>query len=203
MRGSFNRRTATKVKDGRVQRKNRRAFTSHERLVIDRESPGESRRHVISKRDVLAFIEIIPDWDRLSVRLERIVLSAVDSDWDGLHEFYHREESGGIFLNAWDDDLWVHLSHKYFSDHESILRRLGVSHESEKDFVFCRFTEPQARAFTLLHVFMHELGHHYDRVTQKHRDAKRGEDYAERFAMNRFDALYLDYVKVFGDPARS
>jgi hypothetical protein len=203
VRGSFNRRTATKVKNGRVQRKNRHAFTSRERLEIARQSPGASRRHVLSKRDVLAFIDIIPDWDKLSVRLERIVLSAVDSDWDGWHQFYHREETGGIFLNAWEEDLWVRLGHKYFSDHESIFRRLGVSHDQCKDDVLCRFTEPQARAFTLLHVFMHELGHHFDRMTQKHSDSSRGEDYAERFATSRFDALYGDYVRVFGDPARS
>jgi hypothetical protein len=31
----------------------------------------------------------------------------------------------------------------------------------------------------------------------------RGEDYAERFANRHFDLLYEDYVRVFGDPARS
>ena len=55
----------------------------------------------------------------------------------------------------------------------------------------------------LLHIFMHELGHHYDRINQKHHNALRGEDYAERFAMKHFDALYPDYVRAFGDPARS
>lgn len=186
-----------------MQRKNRRALTTHQQLVIDRESPGPRRRHVVTKRDVLAFIEIISDWERLSVRLERIVLCSDDSGWDGLHEFYHREETGGIFLNAWDEDLWASVPENYFSDHEEVFVRLGVAHERRKGEVFCRFTEAQAQAFMLLHVFMHELGHHFDRMNQRHRDASRGEDYAERFAVQRFEALYPEYVRVFGDPARS
>ena len=202
MRGTFNRRTATKVKDGRVQRKNRRALTPHQRLVIDRESPRAGRRHVVTKRDILAFIDIIPDWERLSVRLERIVLSAEDSGWDGLYEFFDREETGAIFLNAWDENLWMSVPEKYFADHRMEFERLGVSHDRKDGEVFCRFTEGQARAFVLLHVFMHELGHHFDRSNQKHRGVTRGEDYAERFATNRFEALYPEYVRVFGDPAR-
>lgn len=203
MRASFNRRTATKVKDGRVQRKNRRTPTGAQGYVLDRESPGPSCRHVVTKQDVLAFIEIIPDWDRLSERLERIVLSPGASDWDGLYEFYHREETGAIFLDAWHEDLWVNLPPDYFADHKHEFTRLGVSYDLTDKGVFCRFTEAQARAFTLLHVFMHELGHHFDRLNQKHSDATRGEAYAERFAKNRFDSLYRDYVRVFGDPARS
>src|SRR5437868_13800909 len=127
MRGAFNRRTATKVKDGRVQRKNRRTFTSHQRLVIDRESPGRSRCHVVSKRDILAFIDIIPDWERLSVRLERIVLSADDEGFDGFYEFFDHEETGAIFLTAWDENLWMSVPEKYFSEHSVEFERLGVS----------------------------------------------------------------------------
>jgi hypothetical protein len=203
MHATFNRRTATKVKDGRVQRKNRRTPTGLQGYVLHRESPRRSCRHVVTKRDVLAFIEIIPDWDRLSQRLERIVLSSEESDLDGFYEFYHREETGAIFLEAWHEDLWKNLRHQYFDDHEQELNRLGVSHDRSKSGVFCRFTEAQARAFTLLHVFMHELGHHFDRSNQKHLGAGRGEDYAERFAKSRFDSLYPAYLRVFGDPARS
>lgn len=40
MRPAFTSRTATRVKNGRVQPKNRRRPTSHLGCVIDRESPG-------------------------------------------------------------------------------------------------------------------------------------------------------------------
>lgn len=200
MRSSFNRRTATKVKDGRVQRKNRHRPTGHDGYILDRESPGREFRHVVSKRDVQAFIDIIPDWHRLSERLERIVLSSRSDSFDGAHEFYHREETGAIFLHAWHADLWTDLTTAYFDSHEQIFEALGVSYDRAEDCVTCRFTEAQARAFTLLHVFVHELGHHYDRIHQKHRDSSKGEDYAERFATSRFEQLFSDYVRIFGHP---
>ena len=200
MRTGFNRRTATKVKDGRVQRKNRHRPTGHDGYVLDRESPGRGFRHVVSKRDVQAFIDIVPDWRCFSERFERIILARRSDACDGAHEFYHREETGAIFLHAWREDLWTDLATSYFDSHEHVFERLGVSFDRRGDCVMCRFTEAQARAFTLLHVFMHELGHHYDRIHQKHRDSGKGEDYAERFATSRFEQLFPAYVRVFGRP---
>lgn len=199
MQPSFNRRTATKVKDGRVQRKNRTLPTGLQSCILDQQSPGRGFKHVLSKRDVQTFIDLIPEWSILSQRLERIVLARPDSA-DGWHVFYHREETCAIFLTAWDKDLWVELTAGYFQEHEHIFARLGVAHDRQESGVTCRFTEAQARAFVLLHVFMHELGHHHDRLHQKHRDSTRGEDYAERFANTRFDQLYPAYVRAFGDP---
>jgi len=201
MRASFNRRTATKVKDGRVQRKNRHLPTGLQGYVLDREAPGRGFRHVVSKRDLQAFTDIIPDWQILSQRLERIVLANYSTGADGEYAFYHREETGAIFLNAWKEELWVELNLRYFNSHREIFERLGVSFDLSAGGAFCRFTLPQARAFMLLHVFMHELGHHHDRVNQKHTDASRGEDHAERFANSRFTQLYKAYVNVFGNPA--
>jgi hypothetical protein len=200
MRTSFNRRTATKIKDGRVQRKNRHLPTGLLGCVLDRESPGRGFHHVVSKRDIQAFIEIIPDFHRLCHRLERIVLACTQKGQDGAYEFHHREETGAIFLNAWPEDLWIEISTGYFDSHEEIFSRLGVSCDRIEKAAFCRFTETQARAFMLLHVFIHELGHHHDRLNQKHRDSTRGEDYAERFANSRFEQLYPTYIQVFGDP---
>ena len=201
MRSQFNRRTATKVKDGRVQKKNRHTFSGHVACTIDRASPGRGYRHVLSKRDLLDFIGIIPNWETLGQRLERITLDR-PANYDGCHMFYHREESGIICLTAWDEDLWVQWDHAYFEAHRHIFLRLGVSHDVLKEEVVCRFTEAQAKAYMLLHVFMHELGHHWDRMTQKHHGKGRGEDFAERFANRHFELLYPEYVRVFGDPAR-
>jgi hypothetical protein len=203
MHSRFNRRTATKVKDGCVQRKNRHRPTGHDGFVLDRESPGREFRHVVSKRDVQAFIDIVPDWHRLSERLERIVLSSRGDGADGVHVFYHREETGAIFLHAWRDDLWSDLNTGYFNSHQQIFETLGVSYNRKEDCVTCRFTEAQARAFMLLHVFMHELGHHYDRIHQKHLNSTKGEAYAERFATSRFEQLFPEYVRLFGHPGRA
>jgi hypothetical protein len=202
MRISYNRRTATKVKHGRVQPRNRHLPTGLLGYVIDRESPGRGCRHVLSKRDLLAFIDLIPDWNRLSWRLERIVLAS-DSTLDGHYAFYHREETGAIFLHAWHEDLWSEFDTDHFESHRELFERLGVSCDHTKEGVLCRFTEAQARAFMLLHVFLHELGHHHDRLRQIHQKSTSGEDYAERFATSRFEPLWPEYVRVFGDPRRS
>jgi hypothetical protein len=203
MPASFNRRTVTKVKDGRVRRKNRHRPTGHDGYVLHRESPGRGFRHVVAKRDVQAFIDIIPEWPRFAERLERIVLVSGDHDWYGLYRFYHREETGAIFLHAWADDLWMEIDTPWFEDHATIFESCGVSYDRMKEFVMCRFTEAQARAFMLLHIFMHELGHHYERVHQKHFGSSKGEDYAERFATSRFDQLFSAYIRIFGHPKNS
>ncbi len=203
MHTAFNRRTASKVKNGRVQRKHRHQFTTRQGYVLDRESPGRGFRHAVTKREVQAFIDIIPEWERLSERLERIILASECEAADGQHAFHRREETGTIWLHAWPEDLWRELSTPYFEAHADIFQRFGVSHDRLKTGVLCRFTEPQARAFMLLHVFLHELGHHHDRIHQKHFDAKKGEDHAERFATSRFEQLFPAYVRVFGHPART
>ncbi|MBN2506859.1 MAG: hypothetical protein JXQ71_09215 [Verrucomicrobia bacterium] len=202
MRIRYNRRTATKIKHGRVQPRNRHLPTGLLGYVIDRESPGRGCRHVLSKRDLLAFIDLLPDWNRLSQRLERIVLAG-DATLDGHYAFYHREETGAIFLHAWQNDLWTEFDADHFESHRGLFERLGVCSDRTRDGVLCRFTERQARAFMLLHVFLHELGHHEDRLQQPHRKSTSGEDYAEQFAARRFEALWPHYVRVFGDPRRS
>ena len=97
----------------------------------------------------------------------------------------------------------MEVTNYYFDAHADIFGRLGVSNEGKENGVMCRFTEEQARAYVLLHFFMHELGHHHDGMNQKHRDGTKGEDYAERFANSRFDQLFQAYVRVFGHPARA
>ena len=200
MKTAFNSRTATKIKDGRVQPKNRNRPTGHEGYVIDRESAGRGYRHVVTKQDLQAFIDIIPEWSRFSERLERIVLADANQRADGSHHFYHKEETGVIFLNAWSTERWLDLRQSYFDAHKVLLERLGVTFSSHKSGVICHYTEAQARAFMLLHVFMHELGHHFDSIHQKHRRTTKGEDYAEEFANSRFEALFPRYISVFGDP---
>ena len=156
---------------------------------------------MITKAHIQSFVELIPEWERYSERLERIVLARHHHDCDGMYKFYHREESGAIYLHAWSDDLWTEMAIPYFREHQSLFDRIGVRYDLEESLVRCYFSEPQARAFTLLHVFLHELGHHFDRIHQKHSGSTKGEDYAERFANSHFDILFPRYVEVFGHPS--
>src|SRR2546422_4345171 len=125
MRISYNRRTATKVKDGRVQRKNRHIPTGRLGYVLDRESPGRGFRHVLSKRDLQAFIDLIPNWDQLSQNLERIVL-ADQHPGDAAYGFYHREETRAIFFYAWHQDLRTERTPAYLQAHADIFDRIGL-----------------------------------------------------------------------------
>jgi len=58
------RKTTPKVRAGRVQKKNRADLSPDfflgnlSELVIDRQRPGEGRRHVLMKRDVESFTAI-------------------------------------------------------------------------------------------------------------------------------------------------
>ena len=196
------RRTALKVRNGRVLKKNRPTLSVHQRITILRRSPGLGFRHVVTKEDLLAFLDIIPGWPKYSAGLERIELEAGSDATEGSYAFYHREETGGIYLCAWPDSLWVTWDRAHFDYHPQ-LQELGVASEVKDKTVECRFTLAQARAFLLLHVFVHELGHHWQSINRRHHSTKLDEDFAECFANVRWPELHSRYVQVFGDPARS
>jgi hypothetical protein len=65
------------------------------------------------------------------------------------------------------------------------------------------FTEATAQAFLLVHVLVHELGHHHDRMTSPRQDnCTRGEPYAEDYALRHEDVIWPAYCRVFGPPRR-
>lgn len=203
MNRRINRKTAPGVKGGKVQKKNRQAFTARLGWVIDRESPAAGHRHVVTKRDIRDFIGIIPDWADVAVLIQHILLSAggPDEDFEGEYEYFDRERTGIIRLPAWEEDLWINLSPDYFEEHRHIYDRLGVAYEKAEDGWQCRFTKTQARAYTLMHIFLHELGHHVDRLRRKNKDRTTGgEHFAEQYANEWFKKLWPEYVRVFGKP---
>lgn len=70
----------------------------------------------------------------------------------------------------------------------------------EDDYLYIvKWTDGQARAFQLLHIFLHELGHHHDRMTTRsERRAARGESYAELYANVYLRSIWSSYVREFG-----
>src|SRR5262245_43349342 len=101
----FHRKTAPGVRDGRVRKKNNWQRSPciyrdpQPRLVIDRRPPGPGYRHLLLKRDIERFVNLIPDWDRLAVGLDVIVL---DNGHCGCDGWYDR---GVIGLKAWPTNL--------------------------------------------------------------------------------------------------
>lgn len=196
---SYPRKTTPKVKGGKVQRKNRWAETPNyyntpQRVpAIDREKPGKGYRHVLKKRDVVDFISILPDWEELSKGLNVVVLAAGDPRGMGWND------NGVVAVCAWERQLASVWDAAFVEEHRTVLERLGVPIVPVADGRRCEFTEETAKGFQLMHILLHELGHHHDRMTTRSkREPSRGEPYAEQYANRHAEVLWNRYFEVFG-----
>ena len=189
-----------KVIDGRVQKHLPHKQTPSywtapsSELAIDKEKPGSGYKHVLSKRDILDFIEIVPEWDALSCGLNAVLLAAGEKGVDGWHN-----PAGIIGLCAWDRGMWRKASAGYYEEHAALFDRIGVPCERVGNQFLCKFSVSSARAYMLLHVFLHELGHHWDMMTTaKQAHPARGEGFAEDWALAHEAALWGAYLDKFG-----
>jgi hypothetical protein len=196
----YNRRTAPGVVNGTVQRKNRTALspspfvTPPDIPAILRERPGEGHRHLLKKRDIVNFVSILPDWEELSRGIKVILLATAEWNTDGW------QNHSVVAVCAWERELWRTAVPPYYEDHAGLFARLGVPVERTQDGDYLlKFTEETAKAYQLLHVLLHELGHHHDRITTRSkRQASRGEDYAERYAHEYEALIWHRYFETFG-----
>ncbi len=195
----FNRRISPKVVAGAVQERNRVDptptywNTDQAVPVIDRERPGRGYRHLLGKRDIFDFIEILPHWDDLATGMNAVLMA----EWEaGLYGWY---DTGVVGICAWPRDLWTKESRDYYAMHKDLYARLGVASEPRGELILWKHTEATAWAFQLLRVFLHDLGHHHDRMTTRSKIAStRGEDYAENYAIRYEDMIWDRYTAKFG-----
>ena len=192
------RKTTPKVRDGKVQRKNRHQptpdyyNTPQDMPVLERQRPGKDHRHVIRKKHLIDFISILPDWSELAVGLNAVLL-APEGDADGWYR------PGVVAVCAWPRRVWVQWMPWYYHEHSQVLGRLEVPCDKVSGEYLCRFTEGTARAYQLLHILLHELGHHHDcMTTRSQQDSGRGEGYAERYALEYSDLIWSRYLEVLG-----
>jgi hypothetical protein len=196
----MHRKTAPKVRDGRVLRKNNwdLARDDYHRLaqtepLIDRRRPGDGYRHLLTCADIGEFISLLPDWDELAVGLDAIFLAPGEWNTDGWYE------KGVVAICSWDRGVWTHSTRRFCDDRRAIMDRLDVPRVDRGSYILCKWTEPAARAYQLLDVFLHELGHHHDLMTTRsRRDAARGESYAESYARRYADVIWDAYLMTFG-----
>jgi hypothetical protein len=101
---------------------------------------------------------------------------------------------------AWEQDLWWTDAHpEFIADHRDLFNLLGVEHATRGKRMEVRWSAEQARAFQLLHILTHELGHHHDcMTTRSRRGTARGEDYAERYAHRVLEKVWPTYARTFG-----
>jgi hypothetical protein len=198
----LNRRSALKVVDGKTQRKNRwrrtpNYYNSEFRTpLIDRKRPGAGHRHVLKKQDVRRFIGLLPDWNELSVGLNAIILAEGDGKRDGW------QRRGVVAVSAWPINQTMEYEGWYFRAHERIFAQLGIPSRALGDDEFeCEFNDSTIRAYQLLHILLHELGHHHDLMTTRSkRRSSRGERFAERYAIEYADRIWESYLNEFGMP---
>jgi hypothetical protein len=194
------RKSAPKVVGGKVQKKNRwdlsPSYYSHSQPwpLVDRKRPGQGR-HLLHQADIHRFLKLLPEWVELSKGLNAIVLAPL-SDAMGYHS------PGVVHICAWEKELWWDDTIPGFvADHHALLQRLGVRTKEEEGRFILQWTVQQARAFQLLHVLIHELGHHHDRMTSRSGRGSRGESFAETYAWTTADVVWDRYCAEFGDPA--
>lgn len=197
----IHRKSAPKVVGGQTQLKNNWAETPNidntagPYLEVHRHRPGKGFRHLLSQRDIHAFIDIIPEWPELSYDLSAVVLAPGEWTTFGYHV------PGVVHVCAWDVEIWETWTREGFEKERPLCERLGVPTEEVEDGILCKFTESTARGHQLLGTLLHELGHHHDRITTKSKyGAARGERYAEQFALEYAERMWDDYLRVFGLP---
>jgi hypothetical protein len=184
-----------RVVDGRARKKRNwdsdrgdyHAWSQAE-IRLDRRDPGPGRRHLLTIALLREFLALLPVWDEVAVGLDAIVLdSAIDCM--GWHYM------GVVAICSWPRQLWTPADRDWIDDCSELLERLEVEHDGE----ILRWTEPQARAFQLLDVLPHELGHHHDRITTaSQRESSRGEPYAGAYARRVQDEVWPAFTARFG-----
>ena len=193
----MNRKTTPKVRDGRVQKKNRHDLTPtywntrQNILQIDIENPGKGYKNFLKKRDIIQFLEILPHWEEIESEFDAVLL-APGGDSDGWYL------DGVVAICAWEKNMTSSLNTNYFNNHKELFDRLGVKYEIRKNYVICHFTEDQIKAYQLLHILLHEIGHHHDRInTKSKRGPSNGEPYAESYAFKYEKIIWNKYFDTF------
>ncbi len=190
-----------RVRGGRVAKKNNwtpdhKNFYARPQseIQIERTDPGPGYRHVVTVAQLRQFLAILPDWEDLAIGLNVVSISFGNEQWLGL------SEPGAVVITAWERDLWWWVSRARAERDAELLALLEVESapvEKYPQFVELRWTEAQARAYMLLDVLVHELGHHHDRMTTRGDRAPRGEPYAEAYARRVRTEIWPLYVLQF------
>ena len=203
-RSAFSRKTTPGVRSGRVLWKNNRAAHPNDYrhnaqpggLVIEKKRPGDGYRHLVTIADLKKFIGIVPQWDELSDGLRAVVLAPGDEGGYGFYQF----PAGVVEILAWPREMSRFTSAPFWEESQPVLERLGVVSEPPDEDGFRRvlWTPEQAKAFQLVNIFLHELGHHHDRMTSRRQKfCGRGEPYAEDYARKYEAVIWERYQRAF------
>jgi hypothetical protein len=198
----MHRKTAMKVQGGRPLRKNNWKADrgdywtrSQHEIRLDKLDPGRGYRHVVTIEQLRTVIHLLPEWDEVAVGLDAIALAPGTRYVEGKYFTGY----GVIDICAWPRRLWdTAAAAAHVDDHRPLLDLLGVDYRRNQHGYEIRWTAAQARAYQLVHILPHELGHHHDMITSRRkRNTGRGEHYAEHYANRVLDEVWPAYVRAF------
>jgi hypothetical protein len=179
------RKTATRVKKGRVGKKNNWASDRGDyfawpqaEIRLDRRDPGPGYRHVLTVGQLRKSLSLLPDWDEVALGLDAIVIGEGRPDAMGWYS------DRVIVLCAWpaESGFWGEADKDWIDDNIDLLSLLGVEVDEQDGRFGLLWTEAESRAFMLLDVLPHELGHHHDLMTNRSGRVSRGEPFATEYA---------------------
>jgi hypothetical protein len=198
----MNRKTAMKVQGGRARRKNNWKPDRHDywartqdEIRLDKLAAGSGYRLLMRIDQLRTVIHMLPHWEHVAVGLDAIALAPGRLPVEGRY-FTGR---GVIDICAWPRRLWDHAAPAgYVADHQWLLDLFGVEYRKNHLGYEIRWTVAQARAYQLMHILPHELGHHHDLITSRRkRHSGRGEAFAEEYANRVVDEVWPAYIRRF------
>jgi hypothetical protein len=204
MRSRAGRKTTPKVRHGQVQKKDRHQWTEFQELLDNtafstiKMKPEDSYVHVVDRRRVLDFVELIPNWRDMSKGLSALVLG-----YDGCsHQTdinYSPKAYNSIWLSPFPKDMTLYWSRSFAIEHKSITEFLGIDLiETGEDEIMTVWTKPQAQAWQLLHLFLYDLFCHNECTSQSRDNYHHQHKLAEEYAIKTAQLIVSDYERTIG-----
>jgi len=197
-------RPLTRIKGGRPKPKPNRSdhlrwFPGPPgRFRVVRKPPGRQRYHPAGAEEIERFVGLIPSWEEISCDLDGVMLCAPWQeeypDTEGLYGEH------AIILFSWPRQPEERFRHSFTRQLPEVAGRLSLR-ERRKDRDYAVTWSPsQARAYVLLFVLLHEIGHHVDwLLCRRGRYARRGESFAEDWAADCRQRIWDCFLQAFGE----
>ncbi len=168
-----------------------------QRLVIDRGRPGKGFIHLLGATNLLPFLDILPDREKMAAGLQRIMLVPYT---EGVFGLCH---PAVIEICAWPRDLWIDIPKPIFKEQQWLLEMLEVpckQSEDDKNAMLCEFTEATATGHQLLGTFLHELGRHKRLMDDPFakRPKRQVPSYSSPYAKTTAKLIFIQYCDSFG-----
>lgn len=162
-------------------------------LLIKRTRPIAGHFHAVSATDVRRFVRLIDDWEEVASAVRAVILTP------GGDYCYGRYNNAGIIKL----DAWPKCGPHYVPSRKKwLIEQIGLGPMPEgQTYMISDITKEQVRCYLLLGTFLHELGHHIDRMSTRSKlDAANGEPAAIRYEQMRQRELWKPYCGEFGHP---